>query len=86
MRKMRNFFIAVLGFFCLSVALNIFSEVVWVDRDAAAVVAAPAIAVQEPTTTPEGDPSWLIPYDHIAFHCDHPWVIRRTLDVLDQKL
>ena len=83
---MRNFFLAVLGFFCLSVVLNIFAEVVWVDRDAAAVVAAPATAVQEPTATPEGDPSWLIPYDQIAFHCDHPWVIRRTLFVVDQSL
>ena len=87
MRKTRNFFLAVLGFFLLSVAFYIFTEVVWVDRRATAAVAiAPAEAVIEPAETREGDPGWLIPYEQIAFYCEHPWVIRDDLSLTDGRM
>jgi len=80
MRKTRNFFLAVWLFFGLSVALFIFSELVWAERGVPAVVTAvPPTVILQSTATPDGDPDWLIPADRINSSCDHPWVIRRTL-------
>ena len=86
MDKTRNFILAVLGFFMLSVVFFIFAEVVWTDRDTpAAVISVPTLLNKEPTATPVGDPQWLVPYDQIVFYCEHPWVIRRELPLLNKS-
>jgi len=41
------------------------------------------LATKIPTSTPKGNPEWLIPYDQIVFHCEQPWVIRRELPLLN---
>jgi murein DD-endopeptidase MepM/ murein hydrolase activator NlpD len=84
MSKLRNFLVAVFGFFTLSIAFFIFSEVAWADQDPPdAVLLVPTTAMGTPTATPEGNPVWLIPADQIELRCDHPWVIRSELPVFD---
>ncbi len=88
MRKTRNFFLTVLGFFLLSVAFLIFTEVAWIGGDASAVaITVPATTINEQVSvTPEGAPRWLIPYGKIEVACNHPWVIHRKLPVLDHTV
>jgi murein DD-endopeptidase MepM/ murein hydrolase activator NlpD len=84
MSKLRNFFLAVFGFFILSIAFFIFSEVAWADREpSAAVILIPTTMVEIATSTPEGNPTWLISVNQINIYCDHPWVIRKEIPVFD---
>jgi murein DD-endopeptidase MepM/ murein hydrolase activator NlpD len=84
MSKTRNFFLAVWGFLLIAVVFFFFVELVWLDEDSeAAILSAPATKVIEPTAIHQGDPSWLIPYEQIAFYCEHPWVIRRKISLAD---
>jgi murein DD-endopeptidase MepM/ murein hydrolase activator NlpD len=87
MSKLRNFFLAVFGFFILAVAFYVFTESVWVRHQASpAILAAPADEYQVLSPTPKKDPDWLISSDQIDFYCNHPWVIRKRLPVLKHTI
>lgn len=87
MRKTHNFFLAVFGFFLLSVVFFIFVEIAWVDRNRIlTVLSAPPTPIGGITTVRAGDPDWLVPSDQIAFYCVHPWVIPGNVHLLNQGI
>ena len=83
MSKLNNFFLALFVFFLMSVIFYIVVEITWVERDTDVFVSVPKTARFKHTSAHEADPNWLIPLKQINFHCDHPWVIPRTISLHD---
>lgn len=86
--KTRNFFLGVFGFLILAITVFVINEYASGLKHAPARIQGLQQTIEpiQMTTTPYGQPGWLIPLEQIESGCDHPWIIHRRIPKLNHTI